>query len=254
MNVIHILCDTLRRDHCGPYHQGRPLNEVDSPEQPDWVVPTPNLDRLAARGTVFERAYAGSTPCMPARRDVYTGRYEFLERGWGPLEEGDLDLPSLLSPPHTHPLSAYGPDDVVSYFISDHKNMWCAGSGNYHFGFSGFEFIRGQQEDPWATTSDRFHCPPPDLPTKLERYWRNKHRFGDREQDMPVARTFRTAAEWLRRNAGHRGFYLHIDEFDPHEPWDPPEEILRQFDPRGWTSTPPYWPPSGASCRKGATA
>ena len=245
MNVIHILCDTLRRDHCGPYHQGRPLNEVDSPEQPDWVVPTPNLDRLAARGTVFERAYAGSTPCMPARRDVYTGRYEFLERGWGPLEEGDLDLPSLLSPPHIHPISAYGPDDVVSYFISDHKNMWCAGSGNYHFGFSGFEFIRGQQEDPWATTSDRFHCPPPDLPTKLERYWRNKHRFGDREQDMPVARTFRTAAEWLRRNAGHRSFYLHIDEFDPHEPWDPPEEILRQFDPRGyytadWSSHPPY--------------
>ena len=243
MNVIHILCDTLRRDHCGPYHQGRPLNQVDSPEQPDWVVPTPNLDRLAARGTVFERAYAGSTPCMPARRDIYTGRYEFPERGWGPLEEGDLDLPSLLSPRPGHPITAYGPDDVVSYFISDHKNMWCAGSGNYHFGFTGFEFIRGQQEDPWATTSDPFYCPPPDLPTKLERYWRNKHRFGDREQDMPVARTFSTAAEWLRRNAGHRGFYLQIDEFDPHEPWDPPEEILRQFDPRGyytadWSSHP----------------
>ena len=208
-------------------------------------MPTPNLDRLAARGTVFERAYAGSTPCMPARRDVYTGRYEFPERGWGPLEEGDLDLPSLLSPPHTTPITSYGPDDVVSYFISDHKNMWCAGSGNYHFGFSGFEFIRGQQEDPWATTSDPFYCPPPDLPSKLERYWRNKHRFGDREQDMPVARTFSTAAEWLRRNAGHRGFYLQIDEFDPHEPWDPPEEILRQFDPRGyhtgdWSSHPPY--------------
>ena len=182
---------------------------------------------------------------MPARRDIYTGRYEFLERGWGPLEEGDLDLPSLLSPPPTHPITAYGPDDVVSYFISDHKNMWCAGSGNYHFGFSGFEFIRGQQEDPWATTSDQFYCPPPDQPTKLERYWRNKHRFGSREQDMPVARTFSTAAEWLRRNAGHRSFYLQIDEFDPHEPWDPPEEILRKFDPRGystadWSSHPGY--------------
>ena len=46
---------------------------------------------------------------MPARRDIYTGRYEFLERGWGPLEEGDLDLPSLLSPPPAHPITAYGP-------------------------------------------------------------------------------------------------------------------------------------------------
>ena len=245
MNVIHILCDTLRRDHCGPYHHGRPLNQVDSPQQPDWVVPTPNLDRLAARGTVFESAYAGSTPCMPARRDIYTGRYEFLERGWGPLEEGDRDLPSMLSPPHTYPITSYGPDDVVSYFISDHKNMWCAGSGNYHFGFSGFEFIRGQQEDPWATTSDEFYCPAPDKTSKLERYWRNKDRFGSRERDMPVARTFSSAAQWLRRNAGHRAFYLQIDEFDPHEPWDPPEEILRQFDPGGypagdWSSHPPY--------------
>ncbi|HEY8744601.1 MAG TPA: hypothetical protein VIU62_16020 [Chloroflexota bacterium] len=52
MNVIVILCDTLRRDHCGPYHQGRPLNECWSAEAPPWVVPTPNMDRLAARGTV----------------------------------------------------------------------------------------------------------------------------------------------------------------------------------------------------------
>lgn len=245
MNVIHVLCDTLRRDHCGPYHHGASLDELDSPEQPNWVVPTPNLDRLAARGTVFDYAYAGSTPCMPARRDIYTGRYEFLERGWGPLEESDQDLPSLLSPSNNTPIGSYGPQDVVSYFISDHKNMWCKGSGNYHFGFTGFEFIRGQQEDPWSTTSDSFYCPPHDRTTKLERYWRNKYRFGSREQDMPVARTFDRAAEWLRRNSEHKNFYLHIDEFDPHEPWDPPEDILHQFDSRGyytedWASHPPY--------------
>lgn len=63
MNCIVALCDTLRRDHCGPYHQGRPLSEVQSTEPPDRVVPTPNMDRLAERGTVFENAYNGSTPC-----------------------------------------------------------------------------------------------------------------------------------------------------------------------------------------------
>ena len=245
MNVIHILCDNLRRDHCGPYHHGNPLNSVTSPEQPGWVVPTPNIDRLAEKGTVFNRAFAGSTPCMPARRDVFTGRYEFLERGWGPLEEGDKDLPSQLSPHPTTPITSYGKDDVVSYFISDHKNMWCAGSGNYHFGFSGFEFIRGQQEDPWATTSEDFYCPPQDQTGKLERYWRNTHNFGDTENNMPVARTFSNATNCLKRNADHNSFYLQIDEFDPHEPWDPPKEILEQFDPRGyyskdWSSHPPY--------------
>ncbi|MFC6725548.1 hypothetical protein ACFQE1_14460, partial [Halobium palmae] len=65
MNVITILCDTLRRDHCGPYHRGRPLSEVQSSQQPDWIVPTPNMDRLAKRGTTFENAWCGSTPCAP---------------------------------------------------------------------------------------------------------------------------------------------------------------------------------------------
>ena len=83
MNVIVILCDTLRRDHCGPYNHGRRLNECWSREAPDWVVPTPNMDRLATRGVVFDNCFCGSTPCMPARRDIYTGRHEFLERGWG---------------------------------------------------------------------------------------------------------------------------------------------------------------------------
>ena len=104
MNTIVILCDTLRRDHCGAYHHGRPLNECWSAEQPDWVVPTPNMDRLAARGTTFDQAWCGSTPCMPARRDIYTGRHEFLERGWGPLEEDELDLPRQVSGAPNRPI------------------------------------------------------------------------------------------------------------------------------------------------------
>ena len=50
MNVILIMCDTWRLDHCGPYNRGKPLNECWSKEQPNWVVPTPNLDRLAVGG------------------------------------------------------------------------------------------------------------------------------------------------------------------------------------------------------------
>ena len=51
MNCIVILCDTLRRDHCGPYHRGRPLQQVVSRRQPPRVVPTPDTDRLAALGS-----------------------------------------------------------------------------------------------------------------------------------------------------------------------------------------------------------
>ena len=82
MNVILILCDTLRRDHVSAYNEGKQLNQCGYPDAPNWQVMTPNIDRIARRGVTFDQCWCGSTPCMPARRDIYTGRYEFLERGW----------------------------------------------------------------------------------------------------------------------------------------------------------------------------
>ncbi len=60
-----------------------------------------------------------------------------------------------------------------------------------------------------------------------------------------MARIFDRASEWLDRNHQHRDFYLHIDSYDPHEPWDPPEELVKLFDPKGyevpsWSSHPPH--------------
>jgi arylsulfatase A-like enzyme len=237
MNVIVILCDTLRRDHCGPYHQGRPLNQCWSTEAPAWTVPTPNMDRLAARGTVFDQCYCGSTPCMPARRDIYTGRYEFLERGWGPLDEEDQDLPRMVSgPPNRSVQWTLDQGYKVSYLLTDHFHLWEQGSGNYHMGYTGFDFVRGCEADAFHTApkaafpqleADRFQ--------KNERHWRNVHHIRQAESDYFCAQVFQRAADWLEANHDeHQDFYLHLDIFDPHEPWDPPEDILKLFDPRGY--------------------
>jgi len=40
----------------------------------DWVH-APNFQRLAQRTVVFDNSYVGSMPCMPARRELHTGRY-----------------------------------------------------------------------------------------------------------------------------------------------------------------------------------
>ena len=248
MNVIVILCDTLRRDHCGPYHHGRPLNQCWSEEAPDWVVPTPNMDRLAARGTVFDQCYCGSTPCMPARRDIYTGRLEFLERGWGPLAEDDLDLPRQISgPPNRSVQWTIEQGYKASYLITDHFHLWEQGSGNYHMGYTGFDFVRGCEADAYLTAPlTGFPVPEGDRLQKNERHWRNVHTIRQSEEDYFCAQVFRKAASWLDRNAQQfQDFYLHLDIFDPHEPWDPPEELLRTFDPRGYdvpdmTAAAPY--------------
>lgn len=235
MNVITILCDTLRRDHVGAYSGGRPLDQCWSAEAPAWSVPTPNMDRLIERGTVFDNAYIGSTPCMPARRDIYTGRLEFLERGWGPLEEEDRDLPRQVSgPPNRSIQWTMEQGYPISCLLTDHFHLWEQGSGNYHMGYTGFEFVRGIESDALYTDPIDFPSPPGDRMGKNERHWRNVHFIRQRDEDYFCAQVCTKAADWLRRNSTHEDFYLHLDIFDPHEPWDPPEEILKQFDPRGY--------------------
>ena len=248
MNVVVIVCDTLRLDHCGAYSQGRPLSDCWSQEQPAWAVPTPNMDRLAERGTVFDNCWSGSYPTMPSRRDIHTGRYEFLWRGWGPLEEDDLDLARQVSGnPSTRSIQRLLEEEYsVSYFASDNLNFWRQGSGNYHMGYTGFEFIRGNQEDPWYTDPvDEFFCPETERGSKLERYFRNISHYQRPEEEQSYARLFLHAAEWLKRNHSYEDFYLYVDSFAPHEPWYPPEDLLKTFDPKGydvegWTSHPPY--------------
>lgn len=60
-NMLFILSDEHTRDVAGCY--GHP------------IVRTPNLDRLAARGTTFASAYTNSPICVPARAALQTGRY-----------------------------------------------------------------------------------------------------------------------------------------------------------------------------------
>lgn len=73
MNLVLISIDSLSRHFLKMY--GQPI-ELD--------VRTPNLDALAARSAVFDTHFAGSLPCMPARREFFAGVQEFLWRPWGP--------------------------------------------------------------------------------------------------------------------------------------------------------------------------
>ena len=66
--------------------------------------------------------------------------------------------------------------------------------------------------------------------TTLVQYLRNTSRR-QREEDYFPARTFRKAARWLERNHKRAPFFLYIDTFDPHEPWDPPDHYTDLYDP-----------------------
>lgn len=66
-NVLFIMCDQLRADALSCYTPGSALQ-------------TPHLDRLAAMGMKFERAYVNSAVCGPSRASYYTGRYPLSHR------------------------------------------------------------------------------------------------------------------------------------------------------------------------------
>jgi choline-sulfatase len=58
------------------------------------MIRTPNLDRLAARGTRFTNAYTNCPICVPARASFATGRYVHEHRCWDNAIAYDGRLPS----------------------------------------------------------------------------------------------------------------------------------------------------------------
>lgn len=220
-NVIVVLLDSLNRRMTGPYG--------------GTEFETPNLDRLARRSVRFDRHYAGSLPCMPARHDILVGALDFLWRPWGSIEVWEQSVVRSLV------LSG-----VTTALVSDHPHLFEAGGENYHTDFTAWEYERGHEGDPWRTRPDPSWSGAPALPAAegprpmpydVSRTWFRS------EDDFPGPRTMRRAAEWLETNAGaHDRFLLVVDEFDPHEPFDTPEPWASRYDPE-WDGPRLIWPP-----------
>ena len=80
-NILFIMCDQLRWDYLSCYGHPR--------------LQTPNIDKLAGRGTRFTRAYVQSPVCGASRMSFYTGRYVHSHgASWNgfPLKVGEMTL------------------------------------------------------------------------------------------------------------------------------------------------------------------
>jgi arylsulfatase A-like enzyme len=189
-------------------------------------VHTPNSRRLAERAVRFDRHWAGSLPCMPARRDLHTGRLNFLHRSWGPLEPFDTSMVSLLQKA-----------GVYTHLVSDHYHYFEEGGATYHTQYGSFEFVRGQESDQWKAMVqpplERFRQQYHAIQTRFEdrRYLPNlvNREFIRDETDYPIHGCFESAFEFLEGNRAQDGWLLHLECFDPHEPFTAPAQYRERY-------------------------
>lgn len=228
MKAVLVLFDSLNRAILSPYGGTR--------------VPTPNFDRLARRAVRFDGHRVGSLPCMPARRDLLTGRLNFLHRSWGPMEPFDEAFPDTL---HAH--------GIYSHLVTDHFHYWEDGGATYHPRYDSHEFVRGQEGDPWKAMvqphwdrlREMYHAR--QFTTERRKYLSQNvinREFIREEEDFPSVRCFAHGLDFLARNGDADGWLLQVETFDPHEPFTAPPRFRDAF-PTAWRGPIRDWPRYG---------
>ncbi len=209
MNIILIMSDTFRRDTLSCYGT--------TPAQ------TPRLDQFARESFVFDNAFCGSFPTIPNRLDIMTGRFTFIDHEWCRLPPDTVTVQQILS--------ASG---FTTMLIADNAHLVEDGY-NYCRGFNGWEWIRGQESDLWYTSPKQVQLPSGGAKKnrgakiRLPNIIRNSS-WWQGEEDRHAPRTIKTACRWLELNQEQDQFFLWIDLFDPHEPWDAPQHYLELYE------------------------
>lgn len=196
MKAILVLMDTLRYDVLGLCGGDQKL--------------LPNFHRLAAHSVQYTNHYAGSLPCMPARRELHTGRYNFLHRGWGPIEPYDDSMPQILRENGIH-----------SRLVSDHYHYWDDGGATYHTRYSSWEGVRGHESDRWKVCLDAVELPQLQFAWNREGIRQNyvNRKYMPDFKSSSLVRTFDLGMEFIDDNYGHDNWFLQIESFTPHEPF-----------------------------------
>ncbi len=178
LNLLIITLDTTRADRLGAYG--------------DRHAVTPNLDRLAQEGVLFERAVSAAPLTLPAHSTLFTGllppRHGVRDNGGYVLEPRHTTLAAVLKK------GGYATGAFVGAFVLDAK--WGLDQG-------------------FDAYIDKF-----DMATY------KSISLGDvaRRADEVVA----NALPWLEQRAGGRFFaWLHF--YDPHSPYQPPEPWKSRF-------------------------
>lgn len=230
-HIVLITADQLRADALGCYG-GR-------------AVQTPHLDRLAATGTHFDRAYTVSPWCLPSRSSIVTGRYPHNHGAYSNFRDGRLDsaLPNLYNTLGTNGYTTchvgkchyapvpYGQPQADRSLPYEAFRRYYLSLGIDHL------FLQdGKQVSVWFADDYNQEL---DRAGYLEAYrdavWdRGNHKvfpFPGPAEWHPDSWVGRRATEFVDAYVEERPLFLWLSISGPHFPFDAPDEYIERVDP-----------------------
>ena len=184
LNIVLVTADTLRADRLPAYGYDK--------------VRTPNLDRMAAEGILFENAQTVVPLTLPAHSSIFTGTYPMFhgvrDNGGYYLEEEQVTLAESLEE------AGYATGGFVAAFVLDSRWGLSQGFDRYFDGFDLSQFER----------------------VALDTVQR---RGGE---------VLEEALSWME-GVRDQKFFSWIHFYDAHTPYDPPEPYLGQYADYPWS-------------------
>jgi arylsulfatase A-like enzyme len=208
-NVLLVVTDQQRGDAIGA-DPVSPTHDDGSP-----VVHTPNIDRLAADGALFSRAYSTCPACTPARRSLMRGQRPATHGCTGGGCSDNWDVPETLPRVLTRAgyqsylagkLDSYPPGNPCGFEDLDFHANAPVIEDDYS------EWLDRESDGEFDKTShglgpNHWDARPTNLPERLHpTYW-----------------TTQRALEFLEDRDETRPFFLNVSYARPHQPLDPPQ-------------------------------
>lgn len=232
-NVLLIVTDSTRADYVGAYN-------------PDAIAKTPSIDALAKGSLRFTHAVPEAMPTGLVRRALLSGVRTFPMRDWTttphlPPTPGWSGIPSSY-PLLTRVLSDAG---VTTGYATD--NPFLVGpvyeGWRRTLDYAAAELSQASYRDyntPFTRLAPRSAVERYILPElsdtvevrRLQSYvgWNSLYRTSTRRYSS--ARVMAAGMAMLDEMKHRQPFFLGVDAFDPHEPFDPPEsEYVELFGP-----------------------
>jgi arylsulfatase len=170
------------------------------------VIRTPNLDRLASEGTLFEQYFVQCPQCVPSRSAMHTGRYPHVNRtpsNLYRLPDTEQTLATILGR-HGYNTAVVGELPFAPTNFMGGFQQAVAGFTEYQASLltAGYA-LKGVAHA--ASLKKDFQAVPAPWP-----------------DDVDESAFFaRKAIEFLR-DPGEKPFFLHVNYRRPHHPFDPP--------------------------------